>query len=160
MIRAVTSVLPPAAKPTINRIGFPGHAVCACAGPNNSNASASASEIERRIVSPPFAPGVLRASANDGEARQLNSASSPSTDCRKRVVRMTPSAGGITKASASGLILICANAVPRALMREVAELGDFGHGADDARGADAAGSGDGGEVDAGGGGLSCMPVSP
>src|SRR6476620_5584226 len=41
-----------------------------------------------------------------------------------------------------------------ALMREVAELGNFGHRADDARRADAASRGDGGEVDAeGGGGL-------
>jgi hypothetical protein len=63
IILAVTSVLPPAAKPTINRIGFAGQAVWACACPSSINPSANASEIERRIVSPPFAPGVLRASA-------------------------------------------------------------------------------------------------
>jgi len=70
MIRAVTSVLPPAANQTIIRIGFAGQAVWACACPNSINASINPSEIERRIVSPPFAPGVLRASANHGrEAR-------------------------------------------------------------------------------------------
>lgn len=43
---------------------------------------------------------------------QLKSALSPSTACLKRVVRITPSAGGITNGSASGLILICANTGP------------------------------------------------
>src|SRR4051812_38375619 len=61
MMRAVTSVLPPAAKPTNILIGVVGQAVWACAAAAvRAIANVNASENQRRIIHPPLAVGLIR----------------------------------------------------------------------------------------------------
>ena len=55
MMRADTSVLPPAAKPTRILIGLVGQAVWACAAAAEKTiANVNASENKRRIIHPPL----------------------------------------------------------------------------------------------------------